>query len=73
MYLVIVCYNCGQFLLAKTGQKTRRCPYCETQLILDKAKKVAHTKNAQKASNIIRTLKKNNAEKHSKSLTTFTP
>jgi len=63
MYLVIVCYNCGQLLLAKTGQKTRSCPYCETRLVINKTKKVAHTKTAQKASNIIRTLKrKNNAE-----------
>jgi len=58
MYSVILCYNCGQFLLAKTGQKTRRCPYCETRLVLDKAKKVAHTKTAQEASNTIRALKK---------------
>jgi len=60
MYLVIVCYNCGQFLLAKTGQKTRRCPYCETRLVLDKTKKVAHTKTAQEASSVIRALKRKN-------------
>jgi uncharacterized Zn finger protein (UPF0148 family) len=60
MYLVIVCYNCGQFLLAKTGQKTRRCPYCETQLVLHKAKNVAHTKTAQEASSLIRALKRKN-------------
>ncbi|MGQ9461314.1 MAG: DUF1922 domain-containing protein [Candidatus Bathyarchaeaceae archaeon] len=60
MYAVIVCYNCGRFLLAKTSQKTRRCPYCETRLILDKAKKVAHTKTAQEASSIVRTLKRKN-------------
>lgn len=63
MYVVTVCYVCGRFLLAKTGQKTRRCPYCETRLILDKAKKVASAKTAQEASHLIRTLKrKKNAE-----------
>jgi DNA-directed RNA polymerase subunit RPC12/RpoP len=58
MYVVIVCYKCGQLLLAKTSQKTRRCPYCETQLILNKTKKIAHIKTAQEASSLIRTLKK---------------
>jgi len=62
MYLVILCYNCGQLLLAKTSQKTRRCPYCETQLVLDKTKKVAHTKTAKEASNLIRALKRKNTE-----------
>jgi len=60
MYSVILCYNCGQFLLAKTGQKTRRCPYCETRLALGKAKKVAQTKTAQEASSVIRALKRKN-------------
>ena len=58
MYMVVVCYKCGQLLLAKTGQKTRRCPYCETRLVLDKTKKVTHVKTAQQASSVIRTLKR---------------
>ena len=58
MYIVVVCYGCGQFLLAKTGQKTRRCPYCEARLVLDKTKKVAHVETAREASNLIRALKR---------------
>jgi len=58
MYVVIVCYNCGQFLLAKTDQKTRRCPYCAARLVLGKTKKVARIKNAQEASDLIRALKR---------------
>jgi len=58
MYIVVVCYKCGQLLLAKTGQKTRRCPYCEARLVLDKTKKVAHVKTAKEASNVIRALKR---------------
>jgi len=58
MYLVIVCYKCGQFLLAKASQKTRRCPYCETRLVLNKTKKIAHVKTAQEASFYIRALKR---------------
>ena len=58
MYVVIVCYNCGQFLLAKTEQKTKRCPYCETRLVLEKAKKVASAKNTQQALNLVQALKR---------------
>ena len=58
MYVVIVCYKCGQLLLAKTDQKTRQCSYCETRLILDKTKKVASAKTAQEASILIRAMKR---------------
>jgi DNA-directed RNA polymerase subunit RPC12/RpoP len=58
MYMVIVCYGCGQLLLAKTGQKTKRCPYCDARLVLDKTRKVVHVKTAQKASSVIRALKR---------------
>ncbi|UCE29450.1 MAG: DUF1922 domain-containing protein [Candidatus Bathyarchaeota archaeon] len=57
MYAVIVCFRCGQLLLAKTYQKTRRCPYCETRLILSKTRKVATAETAREASTLIRTLK----------------
>ena len=57
MYVLIVCYCCGRFLLAKGTQKTKRCPYCECRLSLDKTKKLVHVKTAQEASNCLRTLK----------------
>lgn len=57
MYVVIVCYGCGQFLLAKPNQKTKRCPYCAARLSLVKVKKVAQARTAQEASNYIRALK----------------
>jgi len=57
MYVVIVCYSCGRFLLAKADQKTRRCPHCKARLILAKTKKVAQAKSAREASNRIRALK----------------
>jgi len=69
MYVVITCYKCGQLLLAKTDQKTRQCPYCETRLDLDKTKKVASAKTAQEASILIRALKK---EKNAKTQLDFT-
>jgi DNA-directed RNA polymerase subunit RPC12/RpoP len=58
MYVVIVCYGCGRFLLAKAAQKTKTCPYCAARLELVKAKKAAHLKTAQEASRYIRELKR---------------
>jgi rRNA maturation endonuclease Nob1 len=58
MYVVLICYGCGRFLLAEATQKTKRCPYCATQLKLDKTKKAAHLKTAQEASHYIRALKR---------------
>ena len=57
MYVVVVCYGCGRYLLAMSSQKTKRCPYCSAQLTLVKAKKVARVKSAQEASERIRMLK----------------
>jgi DNA-directed RNA polymerase subunit RPC12/RpoP len=57
MYVVFVCYGCGQFLLAKADQKTKTCPYCSARITLVKAKKVARLKTAQEASYYIRALK----------------
>jgi len=62
MYVVVVCYGCGRFLLAKGTQKTKRCPYCAARLTLNKTKKVVYVKTAQEASNYIRALKRRSAE-----------
>jgi len=57
MYFVLVCYNCGQFLLAKTGQKTKWCPYCDARLALEKARKVGSARDAYQALNLVQALK----------------
>jgi DNA-directed RNA polymerase subunit RPC12/RpoP len=57
MYLVLVCYNCGQFLLAKTGQKTKRCPYCDARLALEKARKIGSASDAYQALHLVQALK----------------
>jgi DNA-directed RNA polymerase subunit RPC12/RpoP len=62
MYTIILCYNCGNFLIAKSTQKTRRCPSCNSKIELVKAKKLVHLKTAREASNYIRLLKKKKAE-----------
>jgi DNA-directed RNA polymerase subunit RPC12/RpoP len=55
--LVIVCGRCGGFLLAKTEQKTRTCPYCGAKVDVEKAKTLASAENASKASEILKELK----------------
>jgi hypothetical protein len=57
MYVIIVCYECGIFLLAKTQQKTKKCNYCSTKLNIIKTKKIAYIKTAQEASRYLRTIK----------------
>ena len=66
MYMIVVCYKCGHYLLAKSNQKTRTCPSCSTKLKLVKIKKVAQIKTAQEASNYIRELKRRKVENKQK-------
>jgi DNA-directed RNA polymerase subunit RPC12/RpoP len=54
---IVVCAQCGGLLLAKAEQKTRTCPYCGSQIILTKAKKVASAENAYEASEKLKKLK----------------
>ena len=56
-FLIVVCGRCGGFLLARAEQKTRTCPYCDSKVVLEKAKKIASAKNAYEASKILRKLK----------------
>ena len=64
MYVVVICYGCGRFLLAKGDQKTKRCPYCDSRLKLDRTRKLVYVKTAQEASNYLRALK--NRQKNKK-------
>jgi hypothetical protein len=59
VYVIIVCSGCGQFLLAKRNQKTKRCQYCAARLNLAKVKKVFQARTAQEVSSYIRELKSN--------------
>lgn len=62
-YIVVVCSECGGYLLAKNGQKSRTCPYCGSKVLLGKAKWVASAEKVDEASAIIRKLKEK-AAKH---------
>jgi len=63
LYLVIQCYSCGQLLIAKKGQKSKLCTYCNTRLTVFRAKTLAKTSTASIASEAVKTLKK--AQRHS--------
>jgi len=62
-FLIVACSRCGRLLLAKTGQKTRTCPYCGSKVALDKAKKLASAVNAYEASELLQKLKRNFLQK----------
>jgi len=57
-FLIVVCGNCGGFLMAKAEHKIRTCPYCGSKVALNKAKRVASAQNAYEASTILRRLKR---------------
>lgn len=65
-YSVVVCGKCGGYLLAKTDQQTRTCPYCGSKVLLEKAKKVAAARNAYEASELLRKFKEKAAAKNGK-------
>ncbi|MDW8023023.1 MAG: DUF1922 domain-containing protein [Nitrososphaerota archaeon] len=56
-YTVVVCSKCGGYLLAKTDQKTRTCPYCGSKILLEKTRKVAFARTANEASVLLRKIK----------------
>lgn len=65
-YIIVVCSECGGYLLAKSGQKSRTCPYCGSRILLGKAKKVASAENANEAAAILRRLKEKVSAKNGK-------
>jgi len=61
-YVVFVCTGCGRFLVAKAGQKSKRCNYCECVVDLWSAKHVAGAASAREASRVVRGLKMRDGE-----------
>jgi predicted nucleic acid-binding Zn-ribbon protein len=55
--LIVKCTKCGGLTLAGKDQKTKVCPYCGTQINLQKARKIAAANSAQEASEMLRKLK----------------
>jgi DNA-directed RNA polymerase subunit RPC12/RpoP len=55
--LIVKCTKCGGLTLAAKDQKTKVCPYCGTQINLQKARKIAAANSAMEASEMLRKLK----------------
>ena len=55
--LITCCNHCGGLLLAREAQKTRTCPYCNKQIVMNRAKKIAYAENSFSASELLRELK----------------
>jgi len=56
-YLIIQCYSCGKLLLARSGQKTKLCTYCNTRLNIFRVRVLARAPTAKAASRIVIALK----------------
>jgi phage FluMu protein Com len=55
--LILRCTKCGRYIIVAYGQKTKLCPYCATNVNLQKAPVVAAAKDSIEASEIIKHLK----------------
>jgi predicted RNA-binding Zn-ribbon protein involved in translation (DUF1610 family) len=63
LYLVVKCYKCGNLLLARSGVKTKTCPYCGSLLRLDKVIVIEKAQSAREASMKLRLLKEKAVKK----------
>jgi hypothetical protein len=48
-YIIVKCLGCGQPLIARAGQRTKRCTYCGRNLDVSKLKIFAKATSARKA------------------------
>ncbi|MCJ7759536.1 DUF1922 domain-containing protein [Candidatus Bathyarchaeota archaeon] len=60
LYIIIRCFNCGQPLIAKSGQKSKNCTYCGKRLDISKARVFAEAASSRQATQIIIQMKKPN-------------
>jgi uncharacterized Zn finger protein (UPF0148 family) len=63
-YVIVACSKCGRYLLAKSGQKTRTCPYCGCTVALNKTKKIASATTIREASKLLNELKSKASSKN---------
>jgi acetyl-CoA carboxylase beta subunit len=54
---IIKCPKCGGYMLTKPTQKTKLCPYCSTNVNLQRAQRVAAANTPFEASEILKKLK----------------
>ncbi|MCJ7771344.1 DUF1922 domain-containing protein [Candidatus Bathyarchaeota archaeon] len=61
LYIIIRCLNCGQPLIARSGQKSKNCTYCGRKLDISKARVFAKAASSREATQIVIQLKKPDA------------
>ncbi|MEE8323647.1 MAG: DUF1922 domain-containing protein, partial [Candidatus Bathyarchaeia archaeon] len=57
VYIILQCSSCGNILIARKGQKTKLCTYCNTRLNLHKVRLLAEALNSREASRIAMNIK----------------
>ncbi|MHA2069030.1 MAG: DUF1922 domain-containing protein [Candidatus Thorarchaeota archaeon] len=57
MHIILQCRSCGNVLIARKGQKTKLCTYCNTRLNLHKVRILAEASNSREASRIAMIIK----------------
>jgi DNA-directed RNA polymerase subunit RPC12/RpoP len=62
-FLIAVCSKCGGLIISKAEQKTKICPYCGFKIYIYGARKIASAENAYEASEMLRKLKSDTAQK----------
>jgi acetyl-CoA carboxylase beta subunit len=55
--LIVKCNKCGGLMLSALGQKTKVCPYCGSNVNLQKAQRLAAANSAFEASEMLRKIK----------------
>ncbi|MDR0372493.1 MAG: DUF1922 domain-containing protein [Nitrososphaerota archaeon] len=55
--IIVKCTKCGGYMLSAKKQKTKICPYCGTNVTLQRAQHIATADSAPEASEILRKLK----------------
>ncbi|MBC7130333.1 DUF1922 domain-containing protein [Candidatus Bathyarchaeota archaeon] len=66
-YVIAACNKCGGYFLAKSQQKTKTCPYCNSKIMLHKARKIASFADAREATALLKSLKEKAAAKRGSS------
>src|SRR6056297_3418819 len=56
-YYIIHCNKCATPQYIKSGQKTRKCPYCGNRMVCKKMRIFAKTNSLQEANQIVRDIK----------------
>ncbi|MEM2123047.1 MAG: DUF1922 domain-containing protein [Candidatus Bathyarchaeia archaeon] len=57
VFIILACDKCGQTLLARGENRTRRCPYCGNLIKITRLNIVASTEDAETARELLKSYK----------------